>query len=650
MISMFREFARSRLAQALLVLVALSLLVTGGISMDVLGQLSPKHVITAGARSVDSQEFSRDVDRMRQNMQEQTGQAVTNDQLAERGIIDQLLQERSQMLGFYAWAYRAGIRPGQALVVKEIQRIPAFFNAVTGKFDENNYRQALSQANITPERMEQDVRDDYMTQHYAAAVQAGMRLPRIYGALVGAQALETREGRYFNVTQAMAGTAGQPTDAQLTALLNQSAEELRRPELRQVSVVLFNGPGQIAPITEEQINQRFAFRRDALSNPEKRSFAVITAADQAAAGRIAEALRGGQSPEAAAAAGGGQVTPFTDTPRSAVSDPAVAEAVFGLSQGGVSNPVRARLGFAVVKVTSITAGSPVTLADVRSQIVSELQAEGQRQLVYDRVEAYEAARTSGKSMNEAAEAAGARVVQLAPFTREGRMADGQTLPAPPQLLETAFGLARGGESEVIDAGQSQYFVVRLDELTPARLPELNDIRDMLTRAWIGRENQRLLTEKAELLAGRIRAGENIEVVARSVGASVSATGPVQRTNQARLEQLGQGVVAGLFGNRREAAFTGPVSQDRFVVGQVAEIRPAVPAAAAPVGLQAASGMNPQSAQMLAQQSIIEAAAEIGSSYDRSRAWQALGLTTPQAPGTPGAPAAGGAPGTPPPAK
>lgn len=644
MISVFREFAKSKLAMALLVLVALSLLVTGGMSMDVLSQLGPQHVISAGDRSVDSQEFSQDVDRMRQNMQEQTGQGVTNEQLAERGIVDQLLQERTQLLGFMAWAYKAGIRPGHELVVKDIQQIPAFFNSVTGKFDEANYRQVLAQANMTPERMEQDVRDNYMTQHYASAMQAGMRLPRVYGALVGAQALETREGRYFEVTQAIAGTAGRPTDAQLTSLLNDNADELRRPELRKVSVVLFNGPGNIAPITEQQIEQRFNFRRDALSNPEKRSFTVITVADQAAANRIAEALRAGQSPDAAAAVGGGQVTPFTDTPRSAVSDPAVAEAVFGLNPGGVSNPVRARLGFAVAKVSDITAGSPVTLSDVREQIVSELRAEGQRQLVYNRVEAYEAARKSGKSMTEAAETAGARVLQLDPFTREGRLENGQAMPAPPQLLETAFSLTKGGESEVIDAGQSQYFVVRLDDVMAAHLPALNDIRDMLTRAWVGRENQRLLTEKAESLAGRLRAGEDIEVVARSVGATLRSTGPVQRTNQARLEQLGQGVVSGLFGNRRGAAFAAPNSQASFVVGKVEAVRPAVPATAAPTAIQAQSGMDPQSAQMLVQQAIVEAAARTGSSFDRARAWQALGLTEPAASG---APAVGGAPATPP---
>lgn len=645
MISMFREFAKSKFAMALLVLVALSLLVTSGMSMDVLGQLGPQHVISAGSRSMDAQEFASDVAQVRDNLQQQSNQGITNEMLAESGQLDQLLQERTQFLGFLAWADKVGIRPGHALIVKEIQQIPAFFNAITGKFDETNYRQALAQANLTPEQMEQDLLDRYTTQHYASALQAGARLPRIYGALVGAQALETRSGRYFEVSQAAAGTVGRPTDAQLTALMNEAADDLKIPEMRKVTVVTFNGPGEIAPITDEQIQQRFNFRRDALSNPEKRTFVIITAADQAAAGRIAAALRAGQSPEAAAATGNGQVTPYTDTPRSAISDPVVAEAVFGLANNAVSNPVQARLGFAVAKVTGVTAGSPVTLAQVRPQIVEELQGEARRQLIYDRTNEYEAARQAGKSMEEAARESGGIIISLDPINREGRRANGQPVGAPPQLLETAFGLTRGGESDVIDAGQAQYFVVRLDEIEAEHLPPLDDVRDMLTRAWTAREAQRLMTEKAEALASRVRAGEDIEVVARSIGASVRTTGPVQRTNEARMQELGRGVVSGLFGNSRGAAFASPNTQTSFVVGKVEAIRPAIVAAAAPVAMQAQAGMSPQSSQMLAQQSIIAAAARTGSSYDRTRAWQALGLplgdgaSTVSTTATPGSPPA-----------
>ena len=40
--------------------------------------------------------------------------------------------------------------------------------------------------------------------------------------------------------------------------------------------------------------------------------------------------------------------------------------------------------------------------------------------------------------------------------------------APPQILQNAYSLSKGGESDVIDAGQGQYFVLRLDDITPGQ--------------------------------------------------------------------------------------------------------------------------------------------------------------------------------------
>ncbi|MFY7850391.1 MAG: peptidyl-prolyl cis-trans isomerase, partial [Brevundimonas sp.] len=142
-------------------------------------------------------------------------------------------------------------------------------------------------------------------------------------------------------------------------------------------------------------------------------------------------------------------------------------------------------------------------------VVQELQLEDARARVFERVEAYEGARSEGKTLDQAIQEVGARIVQLPPFTQDGRLPDGQPLNAPPQILENAYALAAGAESEVVDAGEGQYFVVRLDEITPAALPALAEIREPLTQSWIQRENARRLSAFADRLATRVRSGEDI---------------------------------------------------------------------------------------------------------------------------------------------
>ena len=641
MLTAFRTFAKSKWAIGLLVLLAIGLMVTGGSQMDVLANLGPKHVVSAGDRSLGQAEFRGELDRILEQARQQSGRPLTFEELIGEGGLRQYLEQKSQQLGFVNWAWKAGIRPGKELVLRQIRQAPNFFDSVTGQFSEEQYRNALAENNATPEMFEAQLRDQYSTQHYGAALGAGMRLPRIYGAILASQALETRDGRWFTVTQAMAGTAGTPTDAQLTALMNQNADQLRLPESRTASVVLFDdGAAPAAAPTEARIAERFNFRRDALSLPEKRSFVTLTAPNRAAADRIAAALRAGQSPAEVARANSIQPAEYNDTPRSALGDPAVAAAVFGLAANQVSAPVQAGVGFVVAKVNSIQPGRAATLADVREQVIAELRAEDARASVYRRVEAYEKARQDGKTLDVAVREVGARVIRIPPIRQDGKLRNGQDInPAlPPQLIQTMWSLGKGAESEVVDMGQGQYFVVRLDDILPAALPPLAGIREPLAQQWVLRENARLLSARASALAARVRGGEDLAAVAASVGAKVQTATGLSRQSA---EQNGQGVIAGVFGSGRGEPFSQQNTADTFVIGRTDRITAAVPALAAPMAEQFRQRMAGDHVNAVGEAAIAAAAARSKAEFDEPLARTSLGLPAeaPAAPATPGAPPA-----------
>jgi peptidyl-prolyl cis-trans isomerase D len=634
MIAHFRTFAKSKWAAGLLVLLALGLLVTGGTQMDVFGALGPRNVITAGERSVDQATFARDFDRVKSSNEERAGKALTVQELVAQGVHLQYLTDATRRFGFLNWAWSTGIRPGKELVLKQIRQAPVFFNQVTGAFDENQYKAVLAEQNATPAELEQEFRDQYATSHFGAALFAGARVPRIYGALVANQVMESRDARWFTVTQAMAGTAAAPTDAQLTAFMNENAEQLRRPELRVVTLVLFGeGPNAAAVIPEARIVERFNFRKDQLSTPERRSFVTLTAPNKAAADRIAAALRSGQSPADAGRANGGvQPAEYPETPRSALGDPAVAGAVFGLAAGQVSDPVQGRVGFTVAAVSSIIPGAPATLDSVRAQIVQELQGEDARARTYTRVENYEKARQAGKTMQQASTEVGARMVQLPAMTEQGVTERGQ-LNVPPQVLSTAWSLTKGGESEMVDAGQGQYFVLRVEEVRPAAMPALAEVRAPLAEQWTLRENNRRLISKAEELAGRIRGGEDIVVVARSVNATVTTRTGLQQ-NQSTQEEVGQGVMRGVYGQGRGQTFSAPASQTAYVVGRVDQIHAPTAVLAAPIAEQVRPRMTQDWVTAVGDVAVQAGANDTKARFDVTLALQALGqdpAATPAAP-------------------
>lgn len=635
MITLFRNFARSKWAIGLLALLALGLVVTGGTQMDVLGQLSPPHVIDAGSRSVTPAEFRADIDRRRQQAQQQTGRPITNEQIVESGELGNILRTRSQELGLLAWLHRLRVIPATELVLREIRKIPAFFDPVSQQFSQEAYVSALAQQNLTPAQVEEEIRDEYARIHYVSALGAGARLPRVYGSVIANQTRQTRDGRWFILTQAMAGTAGQPTDAQLNAFIQQNAARLRTPELRTGTLVIFGAANPAQP-TEAAIQERFEFRREALARPERRTFTTLTAPNRETAQRIAQALRGGQTAQAVGEANNLQPSVSTETPRSAVSDPAVAAAVFGLSSGQVSDPIQARVGFVVAQVTAIEPGQDVTLADVREQIVAELQEEANRAETFRQVEAYEAARREGRTFDQAVQQVGARTVQIPALSREGRNADGQQVSAPAQVLDAMYSLSPGTESDVNNVGEGQYFVVRLDRVLPAALPALDTLRPQLTQAWVAQENARLLSSRADALAARLRGGEDITAVAASVGAQVTTqTGVV--ADQPTAESLGRGVIGGLFATERGRTFSQQQTADSYALGRVDRITAPSPAVAAQDAVQWRARMSGEAGQLLFQAALPAVGRRMKVEFDEALAREALGVTA-QAPASGAAPA------------
>ena len=638
MLTAFRTFAKSPWAVGLLVLLALGLLVTGGTQLDVFANLGPKHVVSAGDRSVTPAEFRAEMESIRASAQQQSGRAVSFEQLVgEGGELAQYLGQKAQQLGFMAWAWNAGVRPGEELVLRQIRQAPRFFDSVTGRFSEEQYRAVLAQNNATPELFEQQLRDQIIQRHFGAALAGGVRLPRIYGAVLANQAMETRDGRWFTVTQAMAGTAPAPTDAQLTAFLNENAARLRLPEFRSGTVVLFDNPADAnAAISEERIQERFEFRRDALSRPERRTFTTLTAPTRAAADRIAAALRAGQTPAAVGQANNLQPAQYADPPRSAVSDPAVAAAVFGMNAGQVSDPIEARVGFVVARLTDVTPGEAATLESVREQVIQELRQEAARAAVFERVEAYDKARQEGKSLEAAVAEVGARTLEIPLVTREGRSLEQPGFTAPPQLLDAMWSLGANAVSEVVEAGGGQYFVVRVDRIVPPALPSLSDpeVRAQLAAGWTARENARLLNTRVESLASRIRRGEDLAAVAASVGAQVTSATGVSREDQAR----GQGVLGGLFTSGRNEVFSQQQTQDSFVIGRTDKVTPPNPTLAARMAEQFGVRMGPDNLGAIGEVAIRTAAERVGAEYDLALARESLGLDPAPTAAPAGAPA------------
>lgn len=642
MMGLFRAFAKSKAAIVLMGLLILSFGVWG--ISDVFHARITDAVVTAGSRTVSRADFKMAFERQLRANQEQSGQAMSTQEAVGQGFDRWLLTQLSDQESIMEAIHRAGVTPSEKLVPAELRKTPAFFNPVTGAFDQKSYESLLGQNGLTPVKYEKDLLDQIAEDHFTTGLVNGLRIPRTYAAVVAAMMLEGRSAEYLVVEPRAVGIPAPPTEAQLQAFLKEHEARLKQPESRSISLVRFSAQAlaQTLPADPAAVQKQFDAQKARLSSPEKRSFVEIPAKDAGQAAAIAARLAKGEDPAAVARAVGAKPIVYADALEGGVADKAVGEAVFGLQPGQSTGPVRGEFGFAVAKLTKITPAKAASLEEARPAIEAAVKSDAAQNKVYDQVQKYDDVHASGAPMAKAAAAAGVQVYQIGPITAEGR----NTTTGQPQtgmskkMLEDAFSLPQGGETEIVDLGKGEYYALRIDRVNPSAVPPLDQIRPMLTQAWMQQEMVKRLQARAGELAARIKKGESLQAVAASAGAKVLQVQGLNRGVAQSRQDLGQDFLGQLFQAKPGAVYTAGV-QGGVAVARVTQVAPGPVDQVARLSEQ---GRPQLTAQML-QEEITDltrsaARAEVKPKVDQKLARQALGVADEDAPAASGAKPAG----------
>ena len=625
MLSSIRAFAKSPYAAALIALLIVSFAVFG--IRDMFHAKITDSVVSAGSRSITSAEYKRAFDGFKGQVEQQVGQPITPELAAANGLDRRVLEGLATREAYADLLTKIGVRPADKLIAGEIQKIPAFFDQVSGRFDKVAYQRKLADNNMTPAGFERTVRDQITDQQATTGLITGFRVPRAYAAMAGIYAQESRDVAYFGVEPGSVPAPAPPTDEQLTQLMNENKAQLTRPEFRQLTVVLFT-PAQVvanAPIDPKELQKRFDFRKDTLSSPETRTVVQIPAKDAPTSVKIVQGLAKGADPELVAKSVGVAAITFDNKPQSAIPDRKVAAAAFATPSGQMAT-VRGDLGPAVVKVLSVTPGRAVTLDEVRPVLEAEIRKDQASEKVYALTQAYDDAHQGGANLMAAAAKAGVPTLSMGPLAQNGRDMQGQPVPGlTPKIVQTAWGLSAGADSELEDAGGGNFYAVRVEKIIPAALPPFAEIRPRLAQAWTQRELARAMQARAETLAARLKKGETLEAVAASAGSSVTRVAGLNRQTVQQNQTLSQDMLAKAFSARTGDTFTAQSNHFGFVVGKLEALHVGEPEMVARAAEQIRPQMTNAFFREINEAAHVAARRVVKVNIDANRARQAIGL-------------------------
>jgi peptidyl-prolyl cis-trans isomerase D len=387
---------------------------------------------------------------------------------------------------------------------------------------------------------------------------------------------EQRSIEYVKLGAAQAGTIEPPSPEALAAYFEDHKTLFRAPEYRKIVFVAVTPDeiGKWTDVSDEDARKVFEQRRDKLGTPERREVQQIIFPNieeaTAARNRIASGLsfddlakERGLSPSDIDL---GQIA------KSAIGDPAIADAAFSLSSGEVSQPAQGKFGVALVKVGKIEPGSEATYEGYASQIKHDIAAERARVKVGELRDKMEDERGGGASVVEAAQKLGLTAVTIDAVDRSGRLPDGQpaaNIPRGLDLVSQAFNTDVGVDNDPISfsGGYVWYDVLGI---TPSHERNLDEVKDQVEARWRAEQISSRLRDKANEMVQKINQGGKLADEAAQVALKVETASGF--TRNATLPGLNTGVVAAVFGTAKDAAGQTPdVASNGWIVFRVTDV-------------------------------------------------------------------------------
>lgn len=479
---------------------------------------------------VGTDEFRNRFEQVRQQQRAEQGDAfdarafedIANKRLVLESLIDQKVQAMA--------AQAAGVTVSDAMVIDEIQRIPAF--QVDGRFDPQRYQLALAAQvpaqspaqfdRLVREGLEQGLVMNALAESNFVTPGEMDRLIRLMG--------EQRDVSVLVVPAADAGAVA-VSDADVQAWYDAHLADYRAPEQVTIEYVSLDAADMpAAPAADEEtLRHRYDQEAEKFAQQEERlaSHILVEVPADADAATIAAAKEKATRLAAQARADGADfaalATASSDDPASPGGDlgwisrgtmpDTLESALFALAPGQISDPVKTEFGWHVIKLRETKAGQRESFEQVRESLARE-QAEADRERMFSDLSSrvVDAVLQNPSGLASAAEAANLTVQKLGPF--DARSNEG--IAASPAVKRAAFSeilIQDGTVSDPIEVAPEHNVWIRVLSHTAEEAQPLAQVREQVVGAIRTDRSKALARERATALQARLQKGETLTSLA-----------------------------------------------------------------------------------------------------------------------------------------
>ncbi len=484
MLDFFRRSAQTKTMKFLLILLALTFLIWGfsGVISDSGGGIV---AVQIGNYKVYEKEWNALLGQqilMRENLRgSKFTQEEINDPQFRTHILNMLINRN---------LVKVAAQNMNLIISDELaQQILAdnyFFRTENGAFDFEKFQLFLKNSGKSEQQLFEDLKDD-MRNRYLLDGLTSLYIypPNMVDVLSKAYSAKHILDIYLLGVQSIA-VAEEPSEVELKNILATRKEEFTAPEWRKISFITFNKDDVNTTITvsEDDIQNYYKANIMQFTQLEKRQVLQIVCSSQEEAEKVRkQVMSEGDFIKVALQYGDKEDVELGTLDRDSMM-PNIAQVIFDLKVGDISEPIKTPLGWQVFKVVEIIEPTVQSLDEVRSFIKKQIIEQNHYGELNALAQSIDNDLVMEHSLEDIAENYGLQIERDEFSVGDVSSNDAKKDDLYNKIKMDAVALLQNEMSSVTyDADSGYYYVLYVDYIAPERLLDIAEVREQLVILW-----------------------------------------------------------------------------------------------------------------------------------------------------------------------